>query len=611
MTDPIAAPATPAAPAKLAAADFYVDSLPGLDQSAFDNFVIHAGSIPVDPAIHASLFFLMLDATYPQRPPHRKLLVWMNGGPGCSSMDGVFLENGPFMPHPNGSLTVKEHSWHHGATVVFLDQPLGTGYSTMDGGKEDQNMEAVTTHFMTFMENFFEIWPDLRKYDLYLAGESFAGVFIPYFATAITASNDDVKTARSKKFNLKGLLIGNGWMDPTRQYASYYDFAMSHSILKGRFVDQVRSAWEKCAVALHNNPHETIKQLQCETVLNGILDSSQAEPGQFCINMYDIRNHDTGPGQGCGLLAWPAGVQDMKTYLTRPEVRLALHAPVGDGKKWEECRGSVGSSLSTDSEPPYKLIPDLVSRTPILLFNGDKDLICNVLGIEWMVGNMTWGGAKGMGDDNPAKAWRINGTEVGTYRKRGNLTNVVIYEGSHMVPSDRPLESLDVFNRFIGVIDGVEVGLLSEVGGDVKGYGAVSPPKAGEKPPTPPSPPPPLISPSPPVEPPAKAEDDLGYDGPTGEDGADAGSSSGGIAVAFIGFFLLAGIAFFVYQLLRTRGFTLLDGLFKKKRGPTRRQAQGSGGSQWHELNTVEDEEIFRRESEEGVAGSSSSRLVR
>ncbi|KAJ3114408.1 Cell death protease [Phlyctochytrium bullatum] len=192
--------------------------------------------------------------------------------------------------------------------------------------------------------------------------------------------------------------------------------------------------------------------------------------------MYDIRFRDDTPEGGCGLFSWPPYLNEMKSYLTRADTRKALHVHPSD-QRWVECNPQVHTFLATVDEPSYKvqspfckltksfcrlsssIFPWYSSRkglcvSALTYLSGDKDLICNHIGIEWAVGNWTWNGATGM-QESPKLKWIINGEAAGTYQSARNLTNVIMYNTSHMAPVDHPLESLDIFNRFVGYTDRV------------------------------------------------------------------------------------------------------------------------------------------------------------
>ena len=108
-------------------------------------------------------------------------------------MLGAFTELGPYFYTFNetGELTddkfhmdFNENAWNNHANVLFVDQPLGTGFSFTDGFKHMRKKESdIALDFERFLRGFYEKYPEYQKNDLYLAGESFAGQYIPAIAS--------------------------------------------------------------------------------------------------------------------------------------------------------------------------------------------------------------------------------------------------------------------------------------------------------------------------------------------------------------------------------------------------------------------------------------------
>ncbi|KAI7879403.1 alpha/beta-hydrolase [Lichtheimia hyalospora FSU 10163] len=437
------------------AEDYKVTHLPGID-SADLTLSQYAGHIELDPRTHGNMFFWMIEQTHETNP--EKLIIWLNGGPGCSSMDGLFLENGPYRVNPDMSLNITAGGWQDHATIVFLDQPVGTGLSFVDSDGYMKNMKEVTDDFALFLDKFFELFPNLQQRDLYLAGESYAGTYIPYFAKRMLELNKKGE----RNFNLQGLAIGNGWIAPRHQYEAYYDFAIAKDLIPERRKKLAESEIEKCRKDLAKK--ESISIGQCESVLDVIMEGTVYEEDnvKYCINEYDIRITDELYSEGCGM-AWPHELDQVTTYLRTDQLVAAVHAE-GKNGGWNECTGRVSSHLDTSSdEPAYNLLPDILKETRVLLFSGDQDLICNVLGTQYLIGNMTWNGEKGF-QSTESVDWYIDDKIVGTYTEDRNLTFAVVLNGSHMLPYDKPFESLDMINRFMGVGDNKVNGKTSRLG---------------------------------------------------------------------------------------------------------------------------------------------------
>ncbi|ORX43278.1 alpha/beta-hydrolase [Piromyces finnis] len=417
------------------AEELKVDSLPDISTL---NSTQYAGLLPI--RTNTFVFFWLFEQEEPKKPNIKeKLTVWLNGG----SMDGVFMENGPYTFDEDGKITHNPYSWNKHTNVVYVDQPTGTGFSYTKNNDIPRNEYDVGRDFNTFLGQLFRVFPQYADAEIYIAGESFAGTYIPYIA-----SNLIKNPVNEKMIDLQGIAIGNGWIDPARQYQGYLKYSVDNNILSGNALKKVKELTNKCTEEYKKK--DRIKNYGCEYILDSILDGTTAN-GQFCINMYDIRLRDTDKKGGCGLYSWPLTLGSMTYYLQRLDVIEAIHASATP-HTWRECTSRVSSALSGDnSKPSYTLFPFLLEHIKITLFAGDKDLICNHAGIEMMIDNMTWDGAKGY--SNGLIDWVVNGKVSGAYQSERNLTYIRMTNGSHMVPIDLPEESLFMFNSFIGIND--------------------------------------------------------------------------------------------------------------------------------------------------------------
>ncbi|KAK3846080.1 MAG: serine carboxypeptidase [Linnemannia gamsii] len=418
--------------------NYLVTNLPGLSPEDAAQIKQYAGHIAIDPAQESNLFFWLVTSRQPQKNP--KLVIWLNGGPGCSSADGYFLETGP-LRFVDEKLTINKGGWHEFADVVFLDQPIGTGLSYSTQGNLG-SLKEVTEHFMAFLKAFYKIFPDRAQHELYIAGESYAGTYIPYFGQGILDHNENVPVGELS-YNLQGLSIGNGWIDPLHQYTSYIPFVQKYGISTPELLESMAKQQEACLDEIRRQ--DLITQEVCEGLVSLVMQSKK--DSTKCVNQYDIRLTDEFPD--CGL-NWPYELPLMKVYLNRPDVRAALHATAGN-LSWEECSRRVGTALQhDDSTPSIALLPKILEKTRILLFSGQHDLICNHIGTEYLISNMTWQGTKGF-QDTPPVGWKVEDTPAGEWKQARNLTYVLIYNSSHMVPYDKPLAALDMMNRFMGL----------------------------------------------------------------------------------------------------------------------------------------------------------------
>ncbi|RMZ89291.1 hypothetical protein DV736_g3473, partial [Chaetothyriales sp. CBS 134916] len=434
------------------AADYYVHSLPGAPEGPL--LKMHAGQIEVDQQTNAHMFFWLFHNRHIS--DRQRTVIWLNGGPGCSSMDGALMEVGPYRVREGGRLVYNEGSWDEFTNIVFVDNPVGTGFSYVNGDGYLHELQEMADNFVIFLEKWFGLFPEFEHDDLYFAGESYAGQHIPYIAKTVQNRNNNVAGQVDKvQWNLSGLLIGNGWISPPEQYRSYLQFAYDEGLLQGGTseANEVEAVYTDCISEL-NKPaaDEKVDIYVCEKILTEVLRVTQKK-GK-CINMYDIRLTDNYPS--CGM-SWPPDLADVQPYLRQQNVTDALHINHDMRTGWVECNGKVSSNFrASHSKPSRDLLPGLLeSGLQILLFSGAKDYICNHVGTEDFISNLQWSGGTGFelspGVIAPRHEWVFEGESAGYYQEARNLTYLLIHNSSHMVPFDYPRRTRDMLDRFIGV----------------------------------------------------------------------------------------------------------------------------------------------------------------
>ncbi|KAK0256723.1 hypothetical protein B0A54_06856 [Friedmanniomyces endolithicus] len=433
------------------AADYFITSLPGAPQPLLKQY---AGHVEITPEHNGNLFFWLYKNRHIAN--RSRIVLWLNGGPGCSSMDGAMMEIGPYRVVPDGDgqqkLVYNDGSWDEFANILFVDNPVGTGFSYVDGDSYLHELDEMAKQMVVFLEKFFVMFPEHTLDDIYIAGESYAGQHIPYIARAILDRN---AAKPQHVWNLSGLLIGNGWISGPDQYPAYLQFGYESGLVKAGS-DQERQLQEQqklCYKDLDAGGKDHVDTPSCEGILQDLLRLT-SEGGQ-CVNMYDVRLRDGYPS--CGM-NWPPDLVHVKPYLRREDVTTALHINPDKKTGWTECNGQVSSQFRVpNSQPAIKLLPGLLEKVPILLFSGDKDLICNHIGTETLISNLAFNGGTGMetapqsGIWAPKRDWTFEAEPAGQYQSARNLTYVKFYNSSHMVPFDYPRRTRDMLDRFMGV----------------------------------------------------------------------------------------------------------------------------------------------------------------
>lgn len=338
-------------------------------------------------------------------------------------MDGSLLEVGPFkLHHDEKHFQLNNGSWHKYANLLFVDRPLGTEPFLTDTSSHIKELPDLAADLVKFLEKYFEIFPERQRDEFYIAGESYAGQYIPYLARAILDKNlqktsplmslsSDKKTnsksidnnSKDKEtwIDLKAVLIGNGWIDPATQYLSYLSFAYQTGLIKygSSTAATVEKRHEECSQwyqRAKNHPSEKydLSVGVCEDIVNTLLRELYNHSGlahqdpNSCLNIYDIRLRDTYPS--CGM-SWPKDLVSAIPFFNRKEVLEALHISSSNSQK--ECSNFERFTFKTQkSRPSIELIPSLIEdNLQVIMFNGDQDLACNHLGNERLIRSLSWG----------------------------------------------------------------------------------------------------------------------------------------------------------------------------------------------------------------------------
>lgn len=142
------------------------------------------------------------------------IVIWLNGGPGCSSLLGAFSENGPFL-FDDGQDILKPNveGWNDRQNLLYIESPAHVGFSI--GGPNDWNYTDYSQSFDLFaaVQSFYTVFPELIANPLWITGESYAGVYGPFLAYQIHLFNQQASMYGQTTYNFKGFAIGNGITD--------------------------------------------------------------------------------------------------------------------------------------------------------------------------------------------------------------------------------------------------------------------------------------------------------------------------------------------------------------------------------------------------------------
>lgn len=372
-------------------------------------------------------------------------VIWLNGGPGCSSMIGLLQENGPCLVNKSGnSTTVNPYSWNEVAHVLYLDQPAKAGYSYGAGNDDDVEMAAEDAYY--FLQSWFrsDNGEKYKELPIYLTGESYAGHYIPATAHRIWKGNQNAEEKDLLHLPLSGLAIGNGYMDIEEQVKWYPEMAYNnpHDI---KIVDEDGYKEMKDAAKICSKDAD-----RCNSRGGGLQKDFLCQKASSCvehffdplndqnISVYDISKPCI--GDLC------EDMTPIETFLNLPETKSTLGVP--PRVTWEACDNYINTHWSyTDrvtNFAPYisKLLND---QLPVLIYSGDLDYICNFYGNRAVAMKLDWDHGHDFRNATDHD-WNDGG---GLARSFNGLSFLQVYDAGHMVPQDQPKQALIMIAQFL------------------------------------------------------------------------------------------------------------------------------------------------------------------
>ncbi|RKP00872.1 hypothetical protein CXG81DRAFT_26411 [Caulochytrium protostelioides] len=421
----------------------------------------YAGYINVgpysDPSVVSNLFFWY----FPAEIETNELVVYLNGGPGCSGMVGLFKVNGP-ISYDNWDFFPNPYSWHKKAHVVYVDQPFFTGLSYSNTANYAKNEFQVSQAMYTFLRRFLYIFKDLQGARVHLAGESFAGQYLPFLYNTIQVRNQALRGASSWMstfaeliaqyipgytftavpndsgiINLGALLVMSPWFSPREQYMSNLPFILQFQSEFGfddydiQYLTQIQAACQN-QVSLNEKTYIDV----CEAIIgyvSAIFMGTTDRPQ--CMNAYNVQ----AGFKGVCTDTTTTGDLSLLIMANSAYFRAATHTDAeGSPAGFTPCSSPVQSALQVDgSGASRRIIEQLLdSGNSIILASGAYDVISNHIGIQRALAGMTWGGETGFSATaSYANVTMSNGGTSTVVRDRG-LTLIQVSDAGHYIPQD-------------------------------------------------------------------------------------------------------------------------------------------------------------------------------
>ncbi|XP_022158143.1 serine carboxypeptidase II-2 isoform X2 [Momordica charantia] len=417
-----------------------VIELPG---QKFDvNFAHYSGYITVNEDSGRALFYWFFEAT--EDSASKPLVLWLNGGPGCSSIAyGEAEEIGPFHINADGKfLYLNPYSWNEVANVIFIDSPVGVGFSYSNTSSDLLNNgdKRTAEDSLAFLLKWFERFPQFKGREFYITGESYAGHYVPQLSQAIVRNN---LLFKEKSINLKGYMVGNALFDDHHDHVGVFEFLWSTGLISD----------------------QTYKQLNLQCRNQSFIHSSES-----CDEILDVVNKELGNidpysiftppcSDGSSNRLWkrmhmvghvaerydPCTEKHSVAYFNLPEVQKALHVdPKHAPAMWETCSELINTNWKDSAGSVLDIYRELIhSGLRIWVFSGDTDSILPITSTRYSIDALE------LPQTGPWHAWYDDGQVGGWIQEYEGLTLVSVRGAGHEVPLHKPKLALQLIKAFL------------------------------------------------------------------------------------------------------------------------------------------------------------------
>jgi carboxypeptidase D len=293
-----------------------------------------------------NMFFWFFEAR--NTPSTAPLALWLNGGPGCSSLIGLFQENGPCRFVSGASKpTLNPYSWNNYANMIYVDQPIGTGFSY--GTDNATSTVTAAPYVWALLQAFYSNFPDYKSRDFGLFTESYGGHYGPEFTAYFQSQNAkiDAGTVTGQKINLVALGINNGWVDLAITAKAYVNYAYNNTYKKlitlSQYTSYMSTYNNKCVPAAAKCKGLTGTNSDCLNAMDACMDNIYNP----ILNANDMDEYDIrAPAND------PNPPNDFETYLKKSDVKKAI----GATSTYSSCANAPYSSIYNTGDSQFENI---------------------------------------------------------------------------------------------------------------------------------------------------------------------------------------------------------------------------------------------------------------
>ncbi|KAL9644200.1 hypothetical protein ABK040_005661 [Willaertia magna] len=384
-----------------------------------DNPFKYSGFYNVNKTIGGMMYYAFFEAKDGNK--QAPIILWLQGGPGCSSMTGLLIEGGPFRINKQTlQLEDNPYTWNQHYHMLFIDNPLGSGFSHfLNGTGYVTDEELMADELYNCLLQFFAQYSQYATNPFFVFGESYAGKYVPSISYKI--ANEGFK------INLQGFGVGDGLTHSEVQMAAYDEYAYSTGLID--------EAQRKVIQNLQNQVVTLIQQKRFYEATS-TWDKINSALAQYSgnVNVYDIR------------LYGDYDFDYFLTFLNLPKTKELMHTT---GVTYDDCNSDAYSALYADMSKSVKYkVESLLNRgVRGILYNGQVDLIINMVQTKW-IEEMNWRYSTSFFNAE-RKPWKVNNQIVGYAKQYANLYKIAINGAGHLSPMDQPEALLDMVTRFI------------------------------------------------------------------------------------------------------------------------------------------------------------------
>jgi len=379
--------------------------------------------------------------------PNAPLLIWLQGGPGGSSMFGLFAEMGPFGLSAELKLVPNAESWNTDYGMLFIDNPVGAGfsYTTDQDGYCTDTKDCVARNLYSLLQQFYQVFPEQLQSKLFITGESYGGHYVPAIGAYIHEQNTKKE---NKMIPLAGIAVGDGWVDPVNMIPAYPDMVFNMGMCDASEKAKIADYCQRSVAMIEKGDMSGAFNVW-DQMLNGDIWPY----ANYFHNITGSNDYDNFLNTNA-----PASFDYYAKYLNQPAIRKALH--VGNtpfGTNASDCE----MALVPDFMVSYRQeVETLLSSTGptynVLMYSGQLDVIIGAALTENFMPMMQWPGRNAYMAAQK-KVWRINpsDTEVAGYVRQvvqaggSNLTYAIVRAAGHIVPGDQPQRAKEMIRKFV------------------------------------------------------------------------------------------------------------------------------------------------------------------